>query len=433
MRLMNGFYFRGLVWVAPAVLILVAGCPPVQPPDGNDPPVANAGPNQSVNAGDAVTLNGAASSDPDGDTLTFSWTQTGGTAVTLNGANTATATFTAPNTAGTLTFELSVSDGELNATDSVDIGVDVPVQQTPILYVANFSGNNITAYDISDPNNVNGNVAPSANLAGGQTLISQPTDIVLDPAGALLVSNQGNDSVLGFPNAADLAGINGNVAPTRNVQGAATQIVLPLSLAVDTANDLLFVADNLANAIRVYANASTAAFNGNLAPLRVITSANLNNPFGINFGANNALYVANRNGNNVVVFENASSLNGNVAANRVITSAVFTAGGLHDVFVDGAGRMFVVDSADDQIHTFNNAASLNGAAAPSVSLTVTGAGQMFAVAVDAQGRGYLTDFTLNRVYSYDNIATRNGALPPDRTLAGANTQLNGPVRVFLIE
>lgn len=416
-----------------AVFVLGAGCP-TPPVDGvNTAPVANAGPNQTVNPAAAVTLNGSASSDPDGDALTFAWTQTAGTAVVLSGANTATATFTAPNAAETLTFQLSVSDGALSATDSVDIGVNTPVQQTPILFVANFTGNNITAYNISNPNNVNGNVAPSANLAGGQTLINQPTDIVLDTQGALLVSNQGTDSVVGFPNAADLAGINGNVAPTRNVQGAATQIVLPLSLAVDTANDLLFVADNQANAIRVYANASTAAFNGNLAPLRVITSADLNNPFGINFGPNNALYVANRDGNNVIVFENASSLNGNVAANRVITSAVFTAGGLHDVFVDNLGRMFVVDSADDQIHTFNNAAGLNGPAAPAVSLTVTGAGQMFAIAVDAQGRGYLTDFTLNRVYSYDDIATRNGALPPDRTLSGANTQLSGPVRVFLIQ
>jgi hypothetical protein len=54
-----------------------------------------------------------------------------------------------------------------------------------------------------------------------------------------------------------------------------------------------------------------------------------------------------------------------------------------------------------------------------------------AIAVDANGVGYIVDNTLNAVYSYDNIATRNGTIAPDRTLQGAATQLNGPIRVFL--
>ncbi len=39
----------------------------------NTPPVANAGPNQQVNAGTLVHLDGSKSNDPDGDPLTFSW------------------------------------------------------------------------------------------------------------------------------------------------------------------------------------------------------------------------------------------------------------------------------------------------------------------------------------------------------------------------
>jgi hypothetical protein len=75
----------------------------------NAAPSANAGPDKSVDEVSLVTLNGSGN-DPDaGQSLTFQWTQTGGPAVTLNGANTATATFTAPSIAAAtcvmLTFQ----------------------------------------------------------------------------------------------------------------------------------------------------------------------------------------------------------------------------------------------------------------------------------------------------------------------------------------
>jgi hypothetical protein len=45
------------------------------------PPIANAGPDQSVAASSLVTLDGSASSDPNNDPLTFTWTQLQGPAV----------------------------------------------------------------------------------------------------------------------------------------------------------------------------------------------------------------------------------------------------------------------------------------------------------------------------------------------------------------
>jgi hypothetical protein len=76
---------------------------------GNTPPVANAGPNQdNVQAG-TITLDGSASYDPDGDPITYSWSQLSGPAVTLATPTLAKTTFSAA--AGqTYIFKLTVTD-----------------------------------------------------------------------------------------------------------------------------------------------------------------------------------------------------------------------------------------------------------------------------------------------------------------------------------
>jgi choice-of-anchor B domain-containing protein len=78
----------------------------------NNSPNAVAGASQTVKSGVVVTLDGAQSNDPDGDAITYQWLQTSGTTVTLNNANTATASFAAPDVASDtlLRFQLTVSD-----------------------------------------------------------------------------------------------------------------------------------------------------------------------------------------------------------------------------------------------------------------------------------------------------------------------------------
>ena len=93
----------------------------------NGPPTADAGPNQEAELGDTVTLDGTGSTDPDGDTLLYSWVQTAGPAVTLVGANTASPSFTAPAGPGTITFELTVDDQNGRTdTDEVNVGLNKP-------------------------------------------------------------------------------------------------------------------------------------------------------------------------------------------------------------------------------------------------------------------------------------------------------------------
>jgi K319-like protein len=84
-----------------------------------DPTSADAGADQTVQQGQQVTLDGSASINAD----TFAWTQTAGPAVTLTGADSAVATFTAPVTATTLTFRLTASTGSASSTDDITITV----------------------------------------------------------------------------------------------------------------------------------------------------------------------------------------------------------------------------------------------------------------------------------------------------------------------
>ncbi len=87
----------------------------------NLPPVANAGPDQTIAEGATVTLNGSGSNDPGGGSLTFAWDLDGDGQ--FDDANTATASNTWAEP-GTFTVSLQVTDAQgLSSTDTVQVTV----------------------------------------------------------------------------------------------------------------------------------------------------------------------------------------------------------------------------------------------------------------------------------------------------------------------
>ncbi|EFK05840.1 conserved hypothetical protein [delta proteobacterium NaphS2] len=112
----------------------------------NQPPVADAGPDQTVDEGTVAILSGANSSDPEGGALSYSWKQTGGSKVVLSDPESAKPDFVTPDVGPdgeSLTFRLTVSDPDgslteddctvnvswVNIPPTADAGVDINVEE----------------------------------------------------------------------------------------------------------------------------------------------------------------------------------------------------------------------------------------------------------------------------------------------------------------
>jgi hypothetical protein len=97
----------------------------------NHPPVAVAGPDQTIQAtsqnATSVQLNGSKSSDPDNDTLTFVWTDQSSNIVGT------TAVVQLNLTPGTYTFTLTVTDtGNLSSSATTHVTITAPVNHPPV-------------------------------------------------------------------------------------------------------------------------------------------------------------------------------------------------------------------------------------------------------------------------------------------------------------
>ncbi len=101
--------------------------------DGTSTATADAGPDQEVQTGATVTLDGSGSSTLANPTFTYAWTQTGGVTVTLDDSTAQMPSFTAPSVRTDLEFALVVNDGTNPSTgDTVSVAVRPPLNPTSV-------------------------------------------------------------------------------------------------------------------------------------------------------------------------------------------------------------------------------------------------------------------------------------------------------------
>ena len=110
----------------PAIFLLLAACGggssggDGSSASGNSVPVANAGLDQNITVGVPVELDGSASSDADGDALTYSWALTSkpnGSSALLASPTSESPTFV-PDLAGSYALSLTVNDGKRDSATS---------------------------------------------------------------------------------------------------------------------------------------------------------------------------------------------------------------------------------------------------------------------------------------------------------------------------
>ena len=194
-----------------------------------------------------------------------------------------------------------------------------------------------------------------------------------------------------------------------------------------------------------------------------LSAATMNNPNSVYVDANGTLWVADRDNHRVLRFDNASTKTTGANADGVLGQTNFTsntsgttAGLLKaptSVFVDGSGRLWVADRDNNRVVRFDNAATKpNGSNADGVlgqsdfvsgttGLTASTMNAPWGVYVDVTGILWVADRSNNRVLRFNNAAglpngsAANGVLGQTDFITSTSglsqSKFDGPRGVFM--
>jgi hypothetical protein len=271
--------------------------PQTQPPP-NQAPTANAGPNQTVTAGSggtaSVTLNGNGSSDPDGETLTYSWTwSSGGSASGVSP--------TVSLSAGSYNITLSVSDGNGGSdTDIVVVTVNAftPANTAPVAVNDSYSVDagatlGVTAPGVLGNDTDQDNDPLTAVLASGPSSgtfnLSSNGTFTYTPTisnGQVTFTYRANDGTVNSNNTATVtitvnAVTPGNTPPRADNKAVTTDVDTPVAVTL-TGSD----ADGDSLTFAVVAGPANGALSGTAPNLTYTPAAGYSGPDSFTYNAN---------------------------------------------------------------------------------------------------------------------------------------------------
>jgi len=275
------------------------------------------------------------------------------------------------------------------------------------LFVADYQNRRVLRWSSTDKM-INGAAAEAVlgepdfttNTGGtSSTLMLRPYGICVDAAGRLWVADLSGNRVLRFDNASTIA----SGSPANKVLGqadfgtatvntggiSASTMSAPVGVFVDAGGNL-WVSERDNKRVTKFTNAA-AKDNGDPADVVLgqpdfitntvntggISAATMQRAYGNFVDAGGRLWVADRDNNRVLRFDNAAAKTNGASADGVIGQTDFVSSasartqpgisGPRSVSVDGLGRLYVMDEGNNRIAVYTNAAAkTNGANADNV-------------------------------------------------------------------
>jgi hypothetical protein len=251
------------------------------------------------------------------------------------------------------------------------------------LYVANNSDFSILVFD--NISTKPGSAAPDRVITGDATTLVNPTDVSVDTTRNLLyVADDTQIEVFGSASTAD-----GPTTPLKTFKpGFAVGAVF-----IDGVNDRLYAADQTGHAIDIYDIASTLA-TGAITASRTLgsptaTLTHLGKPAGIQIDGGGRLVVSNDSAKSITIYNNAATVTGDIAPSAEILGSNTGFIRPNQIAIDtrGGNTLYVADPGAGKIAIYDNLSSITGNVAPTRSIngaatTITVTGQAAGVAVD---------------------------------------------------
>jgi len=287
------------------------------------------------------------------------------------------------------------------------------------------------------------NEAPSAVITGSKTLLDSSSGIALDSHGNIYVANESGGPVVPHEGSDQgrvtvyAAGSSGNIAPIATISGASTGLSFPLSIALDSADNIYVANAGTANtsdqvqsgpSITVYAAGST----GNASPIATIAGSNtrLYDLSGIAIDSSGTLYTEGcSNGHCFSINLYPPGSNGNVSPATTISGGLtFPIG----IALDSSRNIYVLNGDDGvapggAIVIFP--AGSSGVASPTATIYSNSTELLGAagITLDSSGQIYVANSFVSggniSIYPAGSYAT---GVPPTTTIAGPDTQLSNP-------